>query len=308
MKKITKSILIVILVAISLVTLVGCAKHEHSYGEWHTVTNADCIHTGLKERVCECGEKETEELPITNVHSFSSYQTVVSAGCTSNGFKERTCKVCGKKESVTINATGHNYSSPTCTESSHCTKCGQTSGTALGHNFSSGKCTRCGVTTFTLLKEYVITNGKYIDNLYVLNIYSVSKSNTSTNINITYDKSENVIYLSDYAVSSSSSSSLTVLTNITISPTFTSQVTWDTLSTGSSKYYISGELTPKTYTNNTTLTYSYTTATSSSIKSSLLDLARSQINLILTAYKTKMDSSGITLESLGFVAYYKSLS
>ena len=43
----------------------------HSYGEWLTVRPASCIQTGLKEKVCDCGFKKQEELPILS-HEYSS--------------------------------------------------------------------------------------------------------------------------------------------------------------------------------------------------------------------------------------------
>ncbi len=40
------------------------AKLEHSFGEWKVVKEATYTEKGLKERVCSCGEKETEEIPM----------------------------------------------------------------------------------------------------------------------------------------------------------------------------------------------------------------------------------------------------
>lgn len=38
----------------------------------------------------------------------------------------------------------HTWNEATCTSPKTCSDCGETSGSALGHNYSSGKCTRCG--------------------------------------------------------------------------------------------------------------------------------------------------------------------
>ena len=43
--------------------------HEHSFGEWTTTKEATCTEEGAKERVCECGEKETEVIPALG-HDF----------------------------------------------------------------------------------------------------------------------------------------------------------------------------------------------------------------------------------------------
>lgn len=39
------------------------AGHVHAYGEWQTVKEAGCVNAGERERTCDCGATETEELP-----------------------------------------------------------------------------------------------------------------------------------------------------------------------------------------------------------------------------------------------------
>ena len=36
--------------------------HVHTYGEWQTIKEADCVNVGERERTCSCGETETEEI------------------------------------------------------------------------------------------------------------------------------------------------------------------------------------------------------------------------------------------------------
>ena len=36
--------------------------HTHAYGEWEVVKEATEQEEGLKERTCECGEKQTEKI------------------------------------------------------------------------------------------------------------------------------------------------------------------------------------------------------------------------------------------------------
>ena len=43
--------------------------HVHSFGEWTVTTEPTCTEEGSKERVCECGEKETEVIPALG-HDF----------------------------------------------------------------------------------------------------------------------------------------------------------------------------------------------------------------------------------------------
>lgn len=52
-------------------------EHSHTFGEWTTVANASCLNDGLKERICDCGEKETENVPATG----HSYIEGVCEGC-----------------------------------------------------------------------------------------------------------------------------------------------------------------------------------------------------------------------------------
>ncbi len=38
-------------------------EHTHAFGEWETITEPTKAEDGLKQRVCTCGEKETETIP-----------------------------------------------------------------------------------------------------------------------------------------------------------------------------------------------------------------------------------------------------
>ena len=50
-------------------TGIKAGAHEHSFGEWIVTTEPTCTEDGAKERVCECGEKETEVIPALG-HDF----------------------------------------------------------------------------------------------------------------------------------------------------------------------------------------------------------------------------------------------
>lgn len=50
----------------------------------------------------------------------------------------------------------HIYNPATCTEPKKCSKCGETSGSALGHTTSNGTCTRCGVSFSKWEKRYYV--------------------------------------------------------------------------------------------------------------------------------------------------------
>lgn len=43
--------------------------HTHQYGEWTVTTQATCTTDGVKQRVCECGETETQTVPATG-HTY----------------------------------------------------------------------------------------------------------------------------------------------------------------------------------------------------------------------------------------------
>ena len=66
-------------------------EHKHSFGEWIVIVEPTCEETGQRERTCECGEKETESIPMTE-HEFTEATL----------FEPKTCKVCGKTEGVAL--------------------------------------------------------------------------------------------------------------------------------------------------------------------------------------------------------------
>ena len=43
--------------------LTSCSLfHKHSFMEWETTKNATCSEAGVRERICKCGEKQTENI------------------------------------------------------------------------------------------------------------------------------------------------------------------------------------------------------------------------------------------------------
>ena len=107
--------------------------HTHEFGEWTVAREATCTEEGEKERVCACGEKETETIPPTG-HDYGDWTTVKAATCTEDGLEERACALCGNKESRTISAVGHNYGDWVVTKKPTDTKDGEETRT----------CTVCG--------------------------------------------------------------------------------------------------------------------------------------------------------------------
>ena len=109
--------------------------HTHSFGAWTVVSEATCTADGRKERVCTCGEKETESIPATG-HSYGGWTTVKEATCGAAGERQRVCSSCGHTEKASIAATGkHTYGEwhttvePTCVageQERNCSVCGHT--------------------------------------------------------------------------------------------------------------------------------------------------------------------------------------
>lgn len=97
--------------------------HTPAFGDWRVISEATCTKNGLRERVCECGEKETEVLNATG-HSFGEWETAREVTCTEDGLRERTC-YCGEKETQIIKATGHNFGDWTQVKKVTCTEDGE---------------------------------------------------------------------------------------------------------------------------------------------------------------------------------------
>ncbi len=135
--------------------------HSHVFGEWIVQSPATCSKTGLKVRVCSCGETEYMEIPALG----HRYKTVVTKPtCTEKGYTTYTCTVCGYSYVGRYRgALGHSYeavvTAPTCTERGYttytCTVCGDSYVdnyvNALGHTFGewyeeiAATCTEDGV-------------------------------------------------------------------------------------------------------------------------------------------------------------------
>lgn len=105
MKKLILSLLLILLLILALAACEnggGNATHTHSYGAWKTTKAATCTNEGTKERVCSCGEKETETITALG-HSFGEWSTTKQPTNTETGTQERVCK-CGAKETETLRA------------------------------------------------------------------------------------------------------------------------------------------------------------------------------------------------------------
>ena len=105
--------------------------HTHVMSDWAVVDEPTCLATGLEESVCECGYKETRELPITD-HIW------VEASCKA----PKTCDLCEETDGEPLD---HSYTEATCLAPSTCEMCGDTVGIALSHQYNyEAICITCG--------------------------------------------------------------------------------------------------------------------------------------------------------------------
>lgn len=75
--------------------------HIHEYGDWKVVESPTCNSNGLEERVCECGQKQTNAVaPIDCV--AGEWIVDEKATCTKEGTSSRYCIFCGEKMDTTI--------------------------------------------------------------------------------------------------------------------------------------------------------------------------------------------------------------
>ena len=112
MKKIISFFSIVCMCLATSILFSGCGEetHEHTYGEWMEIEASTCTKKGLKEKVCACGEKVSEEIEL-----LPHTEEIINgseAACLASGLTEgKKCSVCEailvKQEE--IEALGHNF-------------------------------------------------------------------------------------------------------------------------------------------------------------------------------------------------------
>ncbi len=156
--------------------IIGNIGHTHEFGEWTVETEATCTEDGLKYRVCECEERETEVIPSSG-HSIAEWIIDSEATCTEAGSKHGVCSGCGDTVNETILALGHTSgewiidSEASCGEAGArhtvCTACGITMASeeipVLEHGFDKYyfdennhyfKCPNCGETKDTAEHDF----------------------------------------------------------------------------------------------------------------------------------------------------------
>lgn len=123
--------------------------HVHTYGEWQTIKEADCVNVGERERTCLCGETETEEISALG-HTGGTADCKTLAKCERCGeeygdygphtggtaycTRRAMCRLC-KKEYGELNADNHvSVKAATCTKKAKCTYCKKEIGDSVDPN------------------------------------------------------------------------------------------------------------------------------------------------------------------------------
>ena len=92
--------------------------HEHEFGDWIVVQEADYFTEGVKERSCTCGEKETEILPkkevitaedVAKVLSSDKWYSVYCKLFTTNWIYRRGETACPEDWKPQVRALGNRY-------------------------------------------------------------------------------------------------------------------------------------------------------------------------------------------------------
>ena len=132
---------------------------SHSYGNWTTIKEPNCVESGVETRKCaNCGGHQRRDIPATG-HDLVHHDGK-AATCTANGWAAYdTCNRCDYTTYKEIAATGHHHNAvvtaPTCTAKGYtthtCAACGDSyvdSYTdALGHNYGAWKQTKAPTCT-----------------------------------------------------------------------------------------------------------------------------------------------------------------
>lgn len=130
-----KSIAIILVALVTLTIFVACG-HKHEFGDWTVIKEASCTAEGTQERECECGEKETETIPMAE-HNYD-VKEITKVTCDADGEVEKTCKDCGKAVTETVVSKGHEFNPATVFAPKACKNCGITEGDALSKALKVG--------------------------------------------------------------------------------------------------------------------------------------------------------------------------
>ena len=116
-------VLIALVLAMTLIMSSCSNAHVHSFGEWTITKLPSCTEAGEQERLCTCGEKQTQTIPAKG-HQFGEWKTVKNATCTESGEQERYCE-CGEKQVQAVSPKGHSFGEWKIVKNASCTESGE---------------------------------------------------------------------------------------------------------------------------------------------------------------------------------------
>lgn len=131
-----KKYVALLIVAIIMLTTFTACGHTHAFGEWAVKTEANCTADGLQERVCDCGEVETEAIPAA--HKYEVTKEIKKVTCSEDGEVEKTCSVCSNKVTEVVKSTGHDFAPASDFAPKTCKNCKLTEGEALSKALKKG--------------------------------------------------------------------------------------------------------------------------------------------------------------------------
>lgn len=119
-------------ILLALIMLSSCGSegsansvHTHAWSEWTILEAATCTENGTEERLCDCGEKETQQ--IEALGHTEVIDNAVAPSCTESGKSEgKHCSICNviTVNQTEINATGHTFNDWQIIKTATCTEAG----------------------------------------------------------------------------------------------------------------------------------------------------------------------------------------
>ncbi len=249
-------------------------------------------------------------------------------------WKEATCttpKTCTNCKMTTGDATGHNWKNATCTKAKTCSRCQKTEGSALGHTYTTkttpATCTKQGFTTYTCscgdsyvsdytnrishayykyvcakcgtvdkshayeyLIEWVKANGTQEGDS--IEYIFEGKNNPADCYGLTYLVNNDYLYIWRYYASNGYSSYTAIALDIYYYG-FSFANDW-----------IYGDISPSTYTRNTSLTYNSSDCHVLTPEK-LLPTAKSSVDLLIVTFRSFLNENNfnITIADLGFKSF-----
>ena len=174
--------LVIISMCIALIVIAcllsACEKqHIHNFGEWQEIKEATCTDTGVNERYCSCGEKQTQTISAYKHNEITDL--AITPTCTSDGKTEgKHCDRCNAIliASTTIKSTGHQYNNGEIITKATCNQSGTKKFTCLVENCLHSYTETYSLQTYTAEELYNVSI-KYVGEI------------------ITYDKKGNELAL-----------------------------------------------------------------------------------------------------------------